>query len=127
MAPKKTILIVDDDTDCSIFLNKMVSHYGYDTLIANTGQEAIDIFDKEICDGVFLDISLPDMNGVEVAQHMRAKRRNAFPIIALTGHSPEILKIRNPQVFAYVNDICEKPFNMQGILKILQKYFGEVT
>jgi DNA-binding response OmpR family regulator len=125
MTSKKTILVVDDDSNCSMFLNKVLSHYGYDTLIANTGQEAIAIFDKDVCHGVFLDISLPDIDGVEIAQHMRSRKENPFPIIAITGHSSKMLKSQKPNVFDYVNDICEKPFNIQGILKILQKYFDE--
>lgn len=125
MLSKKIILIVDDDPDCCMFLNKVIFHYGYDVLIAATGQEAIVIFDKEICHGVFLDISLPDIDGVDVARHMRLKRENPFPIIALTGYSPEILKNQKPSIFDYVNEICEKPVNMQGILKILQKYLDK--
>lgn len=123
MLSEKKILIVEDDTDCSIFLQKVLSHNGYKALIANSGREGIALFDKEIFLGVFLDISLSDIDGSEVAKHVRNVKGNEFPIIAFTGHSLETLREKYPTDFNLFNEICEKPFNISRVVKILQKYF----
>lgn len=122
MANKKTLLVIDDDPYCCLFLNNVLSHYGYHVLIGHTGEEGLLILEKEACDGVFVDISLPVMDGFEIAEAIRNKKGNSFPVFASSGHSLETLKQLNPHAISLFTDICEKPFGLQSIINLMHKY-----
>ena len=82
-----TILVIDDDVDCNLFLKKTLSHHGFRVLLATSGKEGFAILDKEPCKGIFLDIALPDINGVEIAQRLLSKeRRHIFPLLESPAH-----------------------------------------
>lgn len=120
---EQIILIVEDDPDCAMLLDKIISYYGYKPLLTDTGKAAMKIIDEESCDGIFLDISLPDIDGIEVAHYVRDKKGSAFPIIALTGYSKAELASLKPHALDCFKEVCEKPFDMKKIEKTLQKHF----
>ncbi len=126
MSCEKIILIVEDDPDCAVLLDTILSHCGYKHLMANTGKAAMKIIDEEPCDGIFLDISLPDIDGIEIARYAKDKKGPSFPIIALTGYSAGELKNINPHALDSFREVCEKPFDVQKIEKTLQKHFPKV-
>lgn len=119
----KKILVVDDDPDCSLFLKKILEHYGCEVVIQDSGRTAILALTEEIFDGVFLDISLMDMDGFAVAKKARETLGDSFPIIALTGYPLEVLKKQNPEVEKIFSDISIKPANIQSLFNIVQKFF----
>src|SRR3990172_2498465 len=85
MAEKQTLLIVEDDLDLAEMLNAYFRVQGYEVLTANWGEDAIKTAGEVLPPLVILDIRLPDMNGYEVAEQLRAQRRTEdIPIIFLT-------------------------------------------
>lgn len=88
---EKTIktLIVDDDNIVRTFMVKLIiNKFGYDVVQAGNGIEALKVLEHDDPDIVFLDISMPLMNGIEFLSTVRnhAKYKN-LPIVAITAHS----------------------------------------
>ncbi len=118
----KTIVVIDDDIDCCLFLEKTLTYHGYHVLFATTGKEGLVILNKNNCAGVFLDISLPDKDGVEVAKLIKEKKGAAFPIVAVTCTPLESLKHQYSQDLSIFNDICIKPFTHELLLEKLHHF-----
>lgn len=118
----KRVLVIDDDVDTRILMEKVLSHEGYQVLLAKTGFDGIKIFEEEECDIVLVDFSLPDIDGVEVARILREKKGSSFPLIAMTAHSEEVIQSRYPEALKIFTGFCIKPFTFQSLLSLLQKY-----
>ena len=82
---RKTCLLVDDNKDILLYLNRVLSDTGINALTARSGVEAIEILKKtpEI-DVVLLDMQMPEMNGIEATREIRRIRKD-IPIIAQTA------------------------------------------
>ena len=81
----KRILIVDDNVDAANSLAEMLQMDGHATEVAYTGKDALSSSFERRPDVILLDIGLPDMNGYDVAAHMRPKL-GSVQLIALTGY-----------------------------------------
>ncbi|MFH1093537.1 MAG: response regulator [Candidatus Omnitrophota bacterium] len=81
----RKILAVDDEQGISVILEKFLTKSGFDVIIANSGQQAIDIMrsDKGI-ELIVLDIKMPGVSGVDVLKEM-ARMNNNTPVIILSG------------------------------------------
>ncbi|CAG4896950.1 response regulator [Paraburkholderia gardini] len=80
------VLLVDDHRDTVDVLAGIVADLGHQPLIAYTGREALEVAEREAPDLIFLDISLTDMDGVQVCRAMRARCALRYSrIVALTG------------------------------------------
>lgn len=81
----KICLLVDDNKDVLLYLNRVLSETGIQTLTARSGIEAIDILkNTPAVDLVLLDMQMPEMNGIEATKEIR-KIRKDIPIIAQTA------------------------------------------
>jgi hypothetical protein len=81
----KTCLLVDDNKDVLLYLNRTLADTGINTLSARSGIEAIDIVKTMPgIDVVLLDMQMPEMNGIEATKEIR-KIRKDIPIIAQTA------------------------------------------
>ena len=69
---KQKILIVDDDPHILMPLEFLMIKNGYEVLIARNGTEALHIIETFIPDVVLLDIMMPDVNGYDICQHIKA-------------------------------------------------------
>lgn len=82
----RRILVVDDNTDSALMLATMLGFWGHETWTAASGQEALTAAAEFAPKIVFLDIGLPDMDGHEVAERLRATPALADTLlVALTG------------------------------------------
>src|SRR5215208_4207175 len=79
-----SVLVVDDDPDSADALALLLEHWSHRVTVAYDGAHAIEAFHRDHPAIVFIDISLPDMDGYEVAREMR---RDGHPatLVALTG------------------------------------------
>jgi PAS domain S-box-containing protein len=81
----KVCLLVDDNKDVLLYLNRVLSDTGIKTLTARSGNEALEIVkNTPIIDVVLLDMQMPEMNGIEATKEIR-KIRKDIPIIAQTA------------------------------------------
>jgi CheY-like chemotaxis protein len=81
----KKCLLVDDNKDVLIYLNRILLDTGINVMMARSGLEAVGIIQNTPdLDVVLLDMQMPEMNGIEVTREIR-KIRKALPIIAQTA------------------------------------------
>ena len=79
------ILIVDDDLHIQRLYKEEFQDEGYEVVVASNGQEAIEMFEKEVPDIVTLDILLPDVDGIRILRQMKEKNPK-IPIIMSTAY-----------------------------------------
>ena len=81
---KETILFVDDEESILDIANEYFLQKGYQVITAENGIQAVEILKKERIDCCFTDINMPEMDGIELAEHIR-KKDNTIPVIIMTG------------------------------------------
>ena len=106
------ILIVEDEESYSEPLAYMLKKEGYDAVVAATGPEGIDAFERGGADLVLLDVMLPGMSGVDVCRELRS--RSGVPIIMLTAKDSEIDKVVGLEMGA--DDYVTKPYSGRELL-----------
>lgn len=114
------ILVVDDIYTNRYLLSELVKLTGNVAVLAENGQEAIDILNKEEIHMVFMDIEMPVMNGVETTQYIRNELPsplNAITVIALTAHNPEIFF--EDYSDAGFDELITKPYSVEKIRDII--------
>ena len=72
MTIREKILIVEDEKSIAHFISTILTTNGYETILAKTGTEAMTMLSSHCPDLVILDLGLPDMDGIEVAEAIRA-------------------------------------------------------
>ena len=84
----KKILVVDDNQDSRELVVKVLKNKGYEMVEATDGEEALERAVAEKPDLILLDISIPKLNGYEVARILKGKEEfKNVPIVALTAHA----------------------------------------
>lgn len=105
---KRNLLIVEDDPKIRRML-VMYFENKYNILEAESGTEAISIFRMEQIDMVFLDVMLPELDGLHVCEVFR--ERSDVPVIMLTAKSQEDDKLRG--YASGVDEYVTKPFSLK--------------
>jgi putative nucleotidyltransferase with HDIG domain len=82
---KETILFVDDEESILDVASQFFHNRGYRVMTASNGRIATEILAKEKIDCCFTDINMPEMDGLELAEHIR-HRDNTMPVIIMTGY-----------------------------------------
>ncbi len=128
---KARILVVEDDADIQQLVSYNLIKSGLNVSCADSGEEALQILDREQIDLVILDLMLPDKDGMEVCTILREKPDKAdLPIIMLTARSEEDDIITGLACGA--DDYVTKPFSpriliarVQALLRRNQKEPGD--
>lgn len=112
---KRRLLIVEDDFDVSNMLRIYFESQGYETVVAATGGEALEVCRRALPNLVILDIVLPDIDGYEVCRQLRGSLRTShIPIIFLTQKDERSSEIAGLELGA--DDYITKPFDLQLLL-----------
>ena len=106
------MLVVDDEVQIRRFLRAGLELEGFSVTEAASGQEAIRAATLHPTDLVILDLALPDLDGSEVLERLRAWSK--VPVIVLSVCSGEIEKVRLLELGA--DDYVVKPFGMSELL-----------
>jgi two-component system response regulator RegX3 len=106
------VLIVEDEESWSDALSYMLRKGGYEVDVAETGPAGVAQFDQNGADLVLLDVMLPQMSGLEVCRHLRA--RSDVPIIMVSAHDSEVDRIVGLEVGA--DDYVTKPYSGRELL-----------
>lgn len=105
----KKILVVDDEEHILELVSFHLKKEGYETVRAESGQEAIDNMNKEKYDLVILDWMLPNMDGIDILKWIRNKSNQiSVPVIFLTAKSDEFDTVLALEMGA--DDFISKPF-----------------
>ena len=110
--PNKKVLIVDDDSNICELLRLYLEKDGFNTIIANDGESAVDMFNTEEPDIILLDIMLPKLDGWQVCRAIR--KLSDVPIIMLTAKGETFDKILGLDLGA--DDYVTKPFDSKEVV-----------
>lgn len=111
-ADHRKILVVDDEPQITRVLRTALSSQGYDLRVANDGETALEIVKDWTPDLIITDISMPNMDGLELSRRLRAKSQ--VPIIVLSVKGEERTKVR--ALDAGADDYVTKPFGISELL-----------
>ncbi len=104
---KQLILVADDEASIRRILETRLKMVGYDVVVAEDGEEAVELFNKENPDLVVLDVMMPKMDGYGVTREIR--RTSDVPIIILTALGDVSERITGLELGA--DDYVIKPFS----------------
>jgi two-component system KDP operon response regulator KdpE len=112
MADKQRILIVDDERQITRVLSRGLTTRGYDVHVAADGEAALQTFSDWHPDLIVTDLSMPNMNGLELCRRLRAF--SDVPIIILSVKGEERAKVE--ALDAGADDYVTKPFGIDELL-----------
>jgi len=108
---KPLVLVVDDDHKILRLLRIEFTAQGFQVLMAERGNDALDLLERQRPDLVVLDIIMPGMDGLEVLKRIREK--SGVPVILLTAKGTDSDKIMGLELGA--DDYLPKPFNPEEL------------
>ena len=120
------ILLAEDNRTNQLVFRKMVSKLQIDLRTANDGFEAVTAFEEYRPDVIFMDISMPGMDGKEATARIRAMEGNGpnVPIIAVTAHALD--GDRDMILDAGLTDYLTKPLRKDALIETLARYCPEL-
>ncbi|MGZ4455503.1 MAG: response regulator transcription factor [Nocardioides sp.] len=110
-SPGHRAVVVDDDDDIRDLLVRVLEKSGIEVASAASGQEGLDLVRDFVPDLVTLDLSLPDLDGVEVCRRLR-EFSDAY-VVMITGRSDEIDRLLGLEMGA--DDYMSKPFSPREV------------
>lgn len=115
------ILVVEDSVTNLKLVEALLKRHGFDVLAASNAQEALAMLKTNRPDIILLDLQLPDMDGLQLAQllHKDPDTKN-IPIIALTAFSQDKDKQRALECGCV--EYITKPFDIKDLLEIIFKF-----
>lgn len=106
------ILIVDDDQHIAELIKIYFEKDGFETVVANNGKQAVELFKSEAPSIVILDVMMPEMDGWQVCREIR--RVSNIPIIMLTAKGETFDKVFGLELGA--DDYMVKPFEPKELI-----------
>ncbi|QMU61189.1 MAG: response regulator [Gammaproteobacteria bacterium] len=116
----KNVLIVEDDMDLVELLKIYLDEFGYSTITATDGKDALHRCENEAIDLVLLDMQLPKLSGVDVVTKLREKNFNT-PIIAMTASLNNDDKTQAMR--AGCNEFLSKPIQLSPLMNAINNIF----
>lgn len=118
-----TLLYVEDDAALRDQFSDILGRYFAKVFTAEDGKKALELYDKHTIDLAILDISLPQVSGLEVATYIR--EHSSVPIIMMSAYTDQdkLLQAANLQIFAYL----VKPVTFESFNATLRKVIASVN
>ncbi|RME91577.1 MAG: response regulator [Anaerolineae bacterium] len=112
----KRILCIEDEPEMIDLIRLILSRRGFEVIGASGGVDGLQKVRAEMPDLVLLDLMMPDMDGWEVYQQMKADEKTKnIPVIVVTAKAQSIDKVLGLHI-AKVDDYITKPFSPQELL-----------
>ena len=120
----KHIICIEDEPEMIDLIRLILGRRGFNVIGAAGGKEGLEKVRQEPPDLILLDLMMPDMDGWEVYQQIKAddKTKN-IPVIVVTAKAQSIDKVLGLHI-AKVDDYIAKPFSPQELLASVDKVFG---
>jgi two-component system, cell cycle response regulator DivK len=118
----KKVLIVEDYADTRAMMRYLLQGFGFDVCEAVDGLEAVSQAKQYHPDLILMDLSLPNMDGLEATQQIR--KVNGFgkiPIIAVTAYGKSYYR---QAIEAGCDDLINKPLDFDNLKPILEQYLA---
>jgi len=114
------VLLVDDEKDIVEVIQDRLEAYGFTVVTAGTGVEALKALSTDTFDGVYLDVKMPEMGGIEALEQIR-KINKEIPVIIITSSSTRESAIE--ALAKGANDFVLKPFEWQELKAKIEKVY----
>ncbi len=123
----KHIVCIEDEPEMIDLIQLILNRRGFEVLGAPGGKEGLEMVRKTLPDLVLLDLMMPDMDGWEVYQQMKAddSTRN-IPVIVVTAKAQNIDKVLGLHI-AKVDDYIAKPFGPQELIDSVERVLSQKT
>jgi|GEM_PF-3517857 len=128
----RILLVEDNDTNREL-VREMLEEAGATVTESTNGIEALQTLQTQDCDFVFMDLEMPEMNGLDAVKRIRKAQGPdseypgssenidpAIPVIAMTGHAST--QDREKCLQAGMDDYISKPFNLEKILEVVRHW-----
>ena len=117
----KCILCIEDEPEMIDLIRLILGRRGFEVKGAAGGVEGLKMIKQEPPDLVLLDLMMPDMDGWEVYQQMKAEEKTKhIPVIVVTAKAQSIDKVLGLHI-AKVDDYITKPFSPQDLMNSVEK------
>jgi two-component system response regulator VicR len=121
----KHILCIEDEPEMIDLIRLILSRRGFEVVGAAGGKEGLEKVRENPPDLILLDLMMPDMDGWEVYQQIKADEKTKdIPVIVVTAKAQSIDKVLGLHI-AKVDDYIAKPFSPQDLLNSVDKVFSE--
>ena len=118
------VIDIEDEQEMIALVSLILSRKGYVFTGANVGRDGLNLVRQQRPDLVLLDLMMPDMDGWEVYQQMKADEKlRQIPVIVITAKAQSIDKVLGLHI-AKVDDYISKPFSPQDLLESVEKVFS---
>ena len=123
VAPKRTVLIVDDEDVIRDLIADVVSDRGYRVLTAASGKDALEIVkaEKQAVDLVVLDMLMPDLDGRQTYEQMK-QIVPGLRVLVATGFGRE--DIAKNLMDLGIRGVVSKPFHIEDLLSLIESHVG---
>ncbi len=125
MSDFKTVVIADDVPDIREYLKDIVEEMGLTAVCCATGKELVEIIKNDSIskDLIFLDLSMPEMNGLEILKIIpEYKSKQKFKVCVLSGHKEQ--KIIDKAIELKIDDFISKPFDRDILINRIRNMLG---
>lgn len=117
--PQTRLLVVDDETNLRVVIQKELRRLGYEVEIASDGEEAWALLEKQDFDVLLCDINMPRLSGIELLRRMKQNHPNPPEAIMLTGQATVETAIESMKLGAY--DYLTKPYRITEVSVLVKK------
>jgi len=116
------VLVVEDNEVNTLVVHGFLEKLGHNSVLASTGEEAVELVQREHFDVILMDVSLPGIDGVEATRLIRTMKNNdvsSLPIVAMSAHvfQNEVISILDSGMDAFIG----KPISPEQLAKILSQ------
>ncbi len=120
---KPPLLVVDDDPAIRKLLERIAIRAGFAVDSASDGQHALDLLEKKAYDIVVVDLMMPRVSGYELVQKISAIVPRPTVIVATAMTNTDVARLDD----SMVRRVIRKPFDVDGVAKILIEVASEVS
>lgn len=119
------ILLVEDNAVNQLLALRLLEKRGHSVTVAGNGKEALAALENSHFDLVFMDVQMPEMDGLQATAMIRAKEKASgahLLVIAMTAHA--MVGDRDRCLQAGMDDYITKPIQANGLSELLERYFA---
>ncbi len=115
------VVYIEDELEMIDLVRLILGRKGYEVIGAHGGRNGLRLVKEQLPALVLLDLMMPDMDGWEVYQQMKAdEKTRQIPVIVITAKAQSIDKVLGLHI-AKVDDYISKPFSPQDLLNSVEK------
>jgi len=124
---KKQLVYIEDEQEMIDLVRLILGRKGYEVIGANGGHEGLDLVRSRLPDLVLLDLMMPDMDGWDVYQQMKADESTRdIPVIVVTAKAQSVDKVLGLHI-AKVDDYISKPFSPNDLVASVEKVLANAS